>query len=117
VNLIALNAFGCKGQATACIKIEQDFTFYVPNAFSPESTRGVNDFFTGFGTNINKFEMWIFDRWGEKIYHTKDIYKGWDGTAKGGDSIAKDDVYTYKIEVYDFNDNLHKYVGHVTLLR
>ena len=116
-NLLVTNSFGCSNTATGCFKIEPDFTFYVPNAFTPGSTRGFNDFFTGYGTNIAKFEMWIFNRWGEKIFHTNDIYSGWDGTAKYGTEISKQDVYTYKIEVTDFREELHKYIGHVTLLR
>ncbi|MES2565888.1 MAG: PKD domain-containing protein [Bacteroidota bacterium] len=117
VNLLAFNQFGCSDRKTACLNIEMDFTFYVPNAFTPGSTRGANDFFTGYGTNIDKFEMWIFDRWGEKIFHTTDIYTGWDGKAKNSSNIAKQEVYVYKIEVVDFKGNLHKYVGHVTLLK
>jgi gliding motility-associated-like protein len=117
VYLKVFNDLGCSDFAKHCFNIEPDFTFYVPNAFTPGSTKGVNDFFTGYGINISKFEMWIFDRWGEKIYYTDDIYKGWDGKAKGGADVAKQDVYTYKINVYDLSDNLHKYIGHVTLLR
>jgi gliding motility-associated-like protein len=115
--LKAFNQYGCFDFAKGCVKIEPDFTFYVPNAFTPGSTTGLNDFFTGYGTNIDKFDLWIFDRWGEQIYHTDNIYKGWDGKAKDGKGIAKQDVYVYKIEVYDFRGDLHKYIGHVTLLR
>lgn len=115
--LKAVNRFGCTSFARECLTIEADFTFYVPNAFTPGSTNGINDFFTGYGTNIDKFNMLIFDRWGEQIFQTSDIYKGWDGTAKGGKNPGKQDVYTYKIEVTDFRGNVHKYVGHVTLLK
>lgn len=111
------NQYGCADRKMACFTIEQDFTFYVPNAFTPNSTTGVNDTFTGYGTNIDKFEMWIFDRWGELIYHTNDIHLGWDGKAKQGKSTAKQEVYVYKIEVLDFRGDNHKYVGHVTLIR
>jgi gliding motility-associated-like protein len=111
------NEFGCTNSVTKCFVIEPDFTFYVPNAFTPGISNGVNDFFTGYGINISKFEMWIFDRWGEMIYHTDDIQKGWDGRAKGGKNEAKQDVYIYKIDVYDLKGNLHKRIGHVTLLK
>lgn len=117
VLLKVFNQYNCFDFARKCLKIEPDFTFYVPNAFTPGSTTGLNDFFTGYGTNIDKFEMWIFDRWGEQIYHTDDINRGWDGTAKKGKSTAKQEVYIYKIEVHDFRGDLHKYIGHVTLLR
>lgn len=115
--LKVFNRYNCSDLTRNCIRIEPDFTFYIPNAFTPGSTAEINDFFTGYGTNIDKFEMWIFDRWGEQIYHSDNINLGWDGTAKGGKSIAKQEVYIYKIEVYDFRGDLHKYVGHVTLLR
>lgn len=115
--LEVFNQYGCSDRKLACVVIDQDFTFYVPNAFTPNSTTGVNDTFTGAGTNIDKFEMWIYDRWGEFIYHTNDIKQGWDGKAKEGKSTAKQEVYVYKIEVTDFRGDVHKYVGHVTLLR
>lgn len=115
--LEVFNQYGCSDRKMACVVIDQDFTFYVPNAFTPSSTTGINDLFTGYGTNIAKFEMWIYDRWGELIYHTNDINLGWDGKAKQGKSIAKQEVYVYKIEVTDFRDDVHKYLGHVTLVR
>ncbi len=117
IYLWVFNNYGCSSHARQCVNIEPDFTFYVPDAFTPFSSGGLNDFFTGYGTNIDKFEMWIFDRWGELICHSNDIYHGWDGTAKGGKDIAKQDVYVYKMEVTDFRGDVHKYIGHVTLVR
>lgn len=117
VFLQVFNQYGCSNYSKQCLYVDMDYTFYVPNAFTPGTTRGVNDMFTGYGTNISDFKMWIFDRWGEMIYQTNDIHAGWDGTAKGGKNLAQQDVYVWKIEVTDFRGDLHKYVGHVTLLR
>jgi gliding motility-associated-like protein len=59
--------------------------------------------------------MMIFNRWGEKIYETDNIYQGWDGTYGG--SEAKIDVYNYKIEAKFYNGEYHELIGQVNLLR
>lgn len=116
VNLSVTNSFGCTDFATKCIKIEPEFTIYVPNAFTPDDDN-LNDFFTAFGVNIIEFEMYIFDRWGEQIFYTNDIKKGWNGTAKGGSEIAKQDIYVWKIKAKDVFNKTHSLIGHVTLLK
>jgi gliding motility-associated-like protein len=60
--------------------------------------------------------MWIFDRWGAMIYYTGDIRKGWDGSIKGKNEPAKQDVYVWKVNITDVTGKKHRYVGHVTLL-
>ncbi|RYD78018.1 MAG: T9SS type B sorting domain-containing protein [Sphingobacteriales bacterium] len=54
----------------------------VPNAFTPDRN-GVNDNFRIYGTDIYKAQLTITNRWGEIIFRTNDIYKGWDGKFKG----------------------------------
>ena len=115
--LVVFNEYGCRDEASGCLTVESDFAFYIPNAFTPDGSKGTNDFFTVFGLNIAKFKMWIFDRWGENIFYTEDIQTGWDGRAKNSSEKAKQDVYTWKVELTDYNDNLYKKVGHVTLLK
>lgn len=57
----------------------------IPNAFTPNGDR-VNDFFTILNTeNITEFNLQIFDRWGNRIFETKDKLKGWDGKYNGID--------------------------------
>ena len=45
----------------------------------------------GYGAGIKKYNMKIFNRWGEKLFETDDLYTGWDGTFKG--EKVKQDVY------------------------
>lgn len=116
VNLIVYSSHGCYDRATMTVKVEPEFTFYIANAFTPRNTDGINDVFTGKGIGIEKYEMWVFDRWGEQIYYTNDIYKGWDGMVKGKDTEAKQDVYVWKVKIKDVLGRYHDYVGHVTLL-
>jgi gliding motility-associated-like protein len=115
VKLVTSTNAGCTDSVTIPIEIKPEFTLYVPNAFTPDGN-GVNDYFTAKGQEINEFSMMIFDRWGELIYQTDDIGKGWDGKAKNGNQIVQTGVYVYKISVRDFENRYHDYTGHITLL-
>jgi gliding motility-associated-like protein len=117
VDLIATSIHGCVSEATVTIEVQPEFAFYIPNAFTPGSTEGVNDIFTGMGIGIVTYEMWIFDRWGVNIYYTNDINKGWDGTVQGKSGLVQQDVYTWKVKLKDVFNRNHDYVGHVTVLR
>ena len=116
-NLIVVNQYGCSDTAMVAIEIGPEFAFYIPNAFTPFSTDGVNDVFTGSGIGIEKYDMWIFDRWGEMIYYTNDIAKGWDGKRQGKNQEVKQEVFVWKVKLKDVLGKNHEYVGHVTLLR
>jgi gliding motility-associated-like protein len=94
--------------------IEPEFTFYVPNSFTPNGD-GYNDEFFGKGENINSLEMWVYDRWGNAIFHGTDYNDHWDGTFHG--HIVQEDVYVYVIKVKDFHNADHKYIGSVTVVR
>ncbi len=117
VMLKVTNQFGCVDSIMKQIIIEDEFVLYIPNAFTPNKPEGLNDVFMvkGMGFLSESFEMRIYDRWGELIYKTNDVYKGWDGSVKGGGK-AKQDVYVYKITVKDFKLKERIFTGHVTLL-
>jgi gliding motility-associated-like protein len=53
--------------------------FHVPSAFTPNGD-GKNDVFRPmlFG-NVKKYVFTIYNRWGQIIFQTTDINKGWDG--------------------------------------
>lgn len=116
VMLISYAASGCTDTAYQQVEIEPEFSFYIPNAFSPNGD-GLNDYFTGTGMEIILFQMQIFDRWGMLIFETENMQTGWDGTVNGGSSVAQEDVYIYKIKVKDFKNKVHEYIGHVTLIK
>jgi gliding motility-associated-like protein len=91
--------------------------FYVPEAFSPNGD-GNNDVFTGriFEECVKDFDLRIFNRWGEVIFHSESIYNAWDGTFKG--KYAEEGVYVYKIELLlleEFDPTL--YSGNIQLIR
>lgn len=114
VTLKAETQYGCKATKVKEVVVEDKFTYYVPNAFSPDGD-GINDEFNGKGTGYVAREMMIFDRWGELIFETSDPDEGWDGTVNG--QKAKPDTYVYKIMVKDHRGRWHEKEGEVTVVR
>jgi gliding motility-associated-like protein len=114
ITLIATNTFGCKDTTTECIFIKPYFTLYIPNAFSPNND-GDNDIFIAVGDYIFDFDMKIFDRWGNLVYHSTQLNNGWNGLMKSGAAI--EDVYVYVISATDYHNHSYSYKGTVTLLK
>ncbi|HET6991082.1 MAG TPA: gliding motility-associated C-terminal domain-containing protein, partial [Bacteroidia bacterium] len=70
----------------------------------------------GQGIGIQTFDFLVFDRWGNKLFETRDPSKGWDGRLPNGE-LAQIDVYVYKIYIHDVMGEDHTYIGHVSLIR
>lgn len=92
----------------------------VPNAFTPNGD-GKNDVFKPLTPVIipERYNMLIYNKWGQKIFETNRISSGWDGTFKG--TLMPAGVYTYVIN-YEFaipdSENKAKVVrGCVLLMR
>jgi gliding motility-associated-like protein len=116
-SLIVINADGCVDTVQKPVDIGPEFTFFIPNAFTPNGD-GVNDYFYGQGIGIKKYDIWIFDRWGNMIYHGDDINASmWDGRANHGSEVAQQDVYVWKVKLTDVFDKKHSYIGTVTLVK
>lgn len=117
VEQFVANQWGCTDSASAWVLIMDFYTYYAPNAFTPNDD-GINDVFLVKGTGIdpNGFTMYIYDRWGKMLFRTGDIEEGWDGTTQNSDKICPEGVYTYLILVKDNNGIRHKYTGTVTLI-
>lgn len=88
--------------------------FWVPNSFTPNYDER-NEEFSPKGLNVFEYRMRIFDRWGELIFETTDLKKGWAGPAYELSNII--DVYTYHIVYRDINKKFHSLYGRVTLVK
>lgn len=118
VKLKALNDYGCYDTIAYRVYIHSDFAMYIPNAFTPSSSKGINDYFgpQGTGFNESRFKMLIFDRSGSVIYQTDSFSKPWDGTVNGG-AIAPSGVYVYQINCVDTRGNEYTKTGTVRVIR
>ncbi len=116
-SLVVMDQHGCMDSLTSCFVVNPLFTFYIPDAFSPNGD-GVNDVFLPKGSYIKNYEMYIFDRWGMKLFYSNDITVGWNGKSGGGSGIvAQEDTYVYLINVTDSKNNKHTYNGKVNLIK
>lgn len=102
---------GCTALDTAMITLIEGI--HAPNAFLPESSGENSRFYLKEVNFVDNFEMYIYNRWGELIYKTKQIgfNGGWDGTFKG----RKCDVGTYVWVAFNNGKRLAR--GTVTLIK
>ena len=117
---------------TDSVRIKKDcfFDVYIPTAFSPNGD-GVNDVYVPL-SNIKGMvviDFVIFNRWGEKVFESKDfaptyivannaptdITKGWNGLFKG--ELAQQDDYVYFFTAKMPDDEVKIYKGTFALLR
>jgi gliding motility-associated-like protein len=114
VYLISTNRAGCSDTAHKQVSAIVIPLFDIPSAFSPNKD-GVNDVFLVRGFGIARFNMKIYNRWGQMVFETNDASLGWDGTFKG--SVQPMDAYAFVINV-EFSDGTSASKnGSVTLLR
>ncbi len=114
---IVISDNGCIDSIHRIIIIAEDYSIYVPNAFTPNAD-GVNDIFMAKAEGIKDFKLYIFDRWGMQVFFSDDLYKGWDGRFQSkGSEIVQEDVYVWKIECKNFKGEPNMLKGTVSLLK
>ncbi len=87
---------------------------YVPNAFTPDGN-GHNDVLYVRSRGLATLFLAIYNRWGQKVFETTDITKGWDGTYNG--SPVAPDVFDYYLEATCINGKTYFKKGNITLIR
>lgn len=95
------------------VEVEESFTLYVPNTFTPNGD-GLNETFGPVGNGVNQFSMLIFNRWGELIFESDNIYNQWDGTHHG--EKVQTDTYVYKIFATGEEAGVFKKAGKITVI-
>ena len=108
--------FGCSVMRERWIRVKEDTRFYVPSAFSPNND-GINDVFRAemYGVPVARFEIMIFDRWGELVFSSTDPDFVWDGSYRG--NLVEPGVYAWKIRYYDGVPQKTALSGMVTVVR
>jgi gliding motility-associated-like protein len=97
---------------------------WVPTAFTPGVTKGINDIFKPVNVSIYgkaknnellQYEFQVFDRWGTRVFSTNDVKEGWDGTFNGNDCPS--DVYIWYVKGYGLDRRTNFQKGTVHLLK
>jgi gliding motility-associated-like protein len=90
--------------------------FWMPTAFTPDDN-GSSDVFYVRGEGVLDFELTIYNRWGERIFHTKDIMTGWDGTRQSTGDKLPSGAYVYEVKGILTNGTPVASKGMVNLIR
>jgi gliding motility-associated-like protein len=117
ITLYASTVEGCADTAYQQILFNNDPFYYAPNTFIPDGD-GRNDVWNVVFSNpeyLKKYEVRIFNRWGELIFDTQDPNTGWDGTYKG--LPCQDGTYTWSLVFTWYDYRTYDFHGHVNLLR
>ena len=117
VTLVVATSNGCLDSITKMVKMKQDFELFMPSAFSPNGD-GYNDYFgpKGIGIDYSNYELNIYNRWGELVFHSNDFNHQWDGRVEGKSGKPVEDVYTWVIYIKDVNKTEYRYKGNVTII-
>jgi gliding motility-associated-like protein len=88
-------------------------TVFVPNTFTPNGD-GKNDVLYARSNFVTDIHFVVADRWGQIVFETYDINKGWDGIFNG--KPCNPDVFGYYI-TFKCNDGKQSFrKGNVTLI-
>ena len=93
--LLVTDINGCSDETSADITTTGVSVFVVPNVFTPNGD-GINDELIISYENIEEFNGFIANRWGEILYEWTSIDLGWNGRTKGGAPVPEG-TYFYVI--------------------
>lgn len=105
----------CVGTDTVTIREITCIPIGIPNAFSPNND-GNNDLFKPtINTEIQDYQLRIYNRLGQLIFQTNDYTTGWDGRFKGQQQSS--DNFIYQVSFRNMEGKRFEYKGNVLLIR
>ncbi len=108
----------CTREASVTVEVRDllcdDPDIFVPNTFTPNND-GNNDVLFVRGVAVRDLEFMVFDRWGEKVFGTRDRSFGWDGTYEG--KPVDPAVFVYHLTVFCIDGQRFFTKGNVTVMR
>ncbi len=110
------NNIGCEAFDSINVKLfKVKPDLYVPSAFTPGKD-GLNDIFRPIALGIKSLESFtVYNRWGQKVYATSTIGKGWDGKIGGKEQGSG--TFVWYAEATDYLNNKISRKGTVILIR
>ncbi len=109
---------GCTDTAIQVLDVVPVFTYFLPNAFTPNFD-GVNDLFGGIGEfyAINEFEFTIWNRWGERIFETNDPHEMWNGRKHNTGDYVQNGVYMCLVKIRGARGETLELKSYATVVR
>lgn len=125
VQLVVTDVNGCSDTANTGINVIPVYDIDIPTAFTPDpngNNNGVfdpndmsNDVFYPIARFVKEFQMRVWNRWGELVFESNEVNKGWNGFYRG--RLSPQDVYVYHAKIRFVDDRVAERNGDITLLR
>ena len=112
--LTAYNSSTCPSKVCKLVPAEVTPIVGIPTGFSPNND-GQNDVLYVKGAAIQTMDLKIYNRWGQLVFESNSLEKGWDGTFNGEPQPM--DAYAYVLIVEFINGTGKTLKGNITLLR
>jgi gliding motility-associated-like protein len=125
---------GCRDSISRKVEVTPDFSFFVPNSFTPNGDH-VNDYFYGKGRGISDYTISVYDRWGILLWtcHEDGLNTDWDRYQQEGmpsgcqwDGLLRtdytgkrlqNDVYVWRVRLTTIFGEVKTYIGHVSAIK
>lgn len=118
IRLISQSPEGCFDtlRRPKMVLVKSNGIIHVPSAFTPNRD-GRNDVFKPEAINVQRdyYLFRIYNRWGQKVYETKNVEEGWDGFFNN--KRCPLGIYVYQVNARLFNGDDVEYKGTVNLIR
>jgi gliding motility-associated-like protein len=115
----SVEVFNICGSARDTIEVafeECNVYVYIPNSFTPNDD-GLNDAWKPVTLNVERYELWVYDRWGTQLFYTNDMDEYWLGNVRDGEHYVPSGAYVYRF-VYPIGDlEIGELRGTVTVVR
>ncbi len=111
------NSYSCIDSAVTNLVIKKGLKILppkLPTAFSPNGDQ-MNDVYYPRGGPFTSIDFRIYNSWGEEIFSTTEIGKGWNGLYKGVEQQVG--VYVWTISAVTTDGKSYVKTGNVTLIR
>lgn len=109
------NIYGIKARSksnTSCVTLSSNV--FMPNAFTPNGD-GKNDFIKPILSFTPKdYAFIIRNRWGNKIFETKNHQATWDGKVRN--KLVQEGVYIYFLRIITYDGEIIERNGHITVI-
>jgi len=119
--VVVTDTNGCKGSDVVDVKVITDLQIEVPTGFTPNGD-GLNDIFLVYdrfgGTGFQSFDLRVYNRWGELVFHSTDISEGWDGKNMHNSKDMEIGTYVWMLSITKKDGVVEEpMVGNVSLIR
>ena len=117
---VEVNNNGCVEKDSILIKV-RDYNCDLskinsPNAFSPNGDQ-INDFYrvTDYDGVVERFHILIYNRLGQKVFESKNIFDRWDGRYDG--NVLTNQVFDFYLNIRCYGNKEFIYKGNINLIR